>query len=177
MSNFNPRSRVGSDIGQHRTIIMRQVFQSTLPRGERRPIGERGSAVACISIHAPAWGATIAPYINDPTFSISIHAPAWGATHYACVKIHCFLNFNPRSRVGSDIGRGLKKMSKTISIHAPAWGATGFGASIKRAFTISIHAPAWGATGSKGGNSGKADISIHAPAWGATHAAHRRFGC
>ena len=99
----------GATLGGAEIFCGDYKFQSTLPRGERRPIGERGSAVACISIHAPAWGATIAPYINDPTFSISIHAPAWGATHYACVKIHCFLNFNPRSRVGSDIGRGLKK--------------------------------------------------------------------
>ena len=33
-----------------------------------------------ISIHAPAWGATIVNYANHERKNISIHAPAWGAT-------------------------------------------------------------------------------------------------
>ena len=33
-----------------------------------------------ISIHAPAWGATIADMRAQMTEMISIHAPAWGAT-------------------------------------------------------------------------------------------------
>ena len=78
---------------------------------------------------------------------ISIHAPAWGAT-----KIRVFgwvdgMNFNPRSRVGSDrnpailagflllfqstlprgerpSGLAARPPIVAISIHAPAWGAT-----------------------------------------------------
>ena len=55
-----------------------------------------------ISIHAPAWGATYCSPIASHKFSISIHAPAWGAT---C--LHQFLRmysiyFNPRPRMGSD---------------------------------------------------------------------------
>ena len=33
-----------------------------------------------ISIHAPAWGATVPPIRVTVHGNISIHAPAWGAT-------------------------------------------------------------------------------------------------
>ena len=127
MSNFNPRSRVGSDIGQHRTIIMRQVFQSTLPRGERL---------------------TMTFDLTPETF-ISIHAPAWGATPVGVVAIKT-------ERFQSTLPRGerpfrifLLLLPYQISIHAPAWGATLL-ASVKPSIgNISIHAPAWGATSCK----------------------------
>ena len=84
------------------TRIRRFIFQSTLPHGERRnktvakewaenfnPRSRMGSDMRLdydplchigISIHAPAWGATIL-HINLVNKSqISIHAPAWGAT-------------------------------------------------------------------------------------------------
>ena len=55
-----------------------------------------------ISIHAPAWGATILSIKAIPSICISIHAPAWGATA---------------------VWTGVFPLS-SISIHAPAWGAT-----------------------------------------------------
>ena len=34
-----------------------------------------------VSIHAPAWGATLIILVRvDPSSFVSIHAPAWGAT-------------------------------------------------------------------------------------------------
>ena len=33
-----------------------------------------------VSIHAPAWGATIVSCRISYRFFVSIHAPAWGAT-------------------------------------------------------------------------------------------------
>jgi len=33
-----------------------------------------------VSIHAPAWGATVDIYQGAVTGQVSIHAPAWGAT-------------------------------------------------------------------------------------------------
>ncbi len=56
-------------------------FQSTLPHGERLAIrnGRRGYGI--ISIHAPAWGATQ----KGPMFGSKL------------------VNFNPRSRMGSDL--------------------------------------------------------------------------
>ena len=55
---FNPRSREGSDhVGfQHALAIL--LFQSTLPRGERRKGFWRQAWIVGISIHAPARGAT-----------------------------------------------------------------------------------------------------------------------
>ena len=78
---FNPRSRVGSDEQYFIDAGDRSMFQSTLPRGERLiptfrisrpfmfqstlPRGERQEDIrvrlgnGVVSIHAPAWGATI----------------------------------------------------------------------------------------------------------------------
>ena len=55
-----------------------------------------------ISIHAPAWGATVHVVCGFGMSHISIHAPAWGATEQ---------DEKP-------------KVMTQISIHAPAWGAT-----------------------------------------------------
>ena len=78
-------------------------FQSTLPRGERQidylyevydylfqstlPRGERLSFYIFY-----CWG-----------YVISIHAPAWGATITLIFYEQNVHNFNPRSRVGSDL--------------------------------------------------------------------------
>ena len=58
------------------------------------------------------------------TQGISIHAPARGATLYPAVDIMAELNFNPRSREGSDCIPGNNQDRISISIHAPARGAT-----------------------------------------------------
>ena len=80
ISNFNPRSREGSDKSLCASSAVVRVFQSTLPRGERlivssflhipadfNPRSREGSDSKqnkvyrkfCISIHAPARGATL----------------------------------------------------------------------------------------------------------------------
>ena len=79
IADFNPRSREGSD------------------REERESIGH-----TCISIHAPAKGATDYKQLIKNMIDISIHAPAKGAT---CLLLEA-------------AGRAC------ISIHAPAKGAT-----------------------------------------------------
>ena len=86
-----------------------RLFQSTRPRGARLGVRIVLHAHRAISIHAPAWGATIVPYLGDYVIQISIHAPAWGAT-----------NLQP--------GAGPMVL---ISIHAPAWGATFISQSVK----------------------------------------------
>mgnify|MGYP004585385523 CR=1 FL=1 len=56
------------------------IFQSTLPRGERRLGSPPLQKKEGISIHTPAWGATP---VNETIViyrKISIHTPAWGAT-------------------------------------------------------------------------------------------------
>ena len=101
------------------------------------------------------------------------------------------LNFNPRSRKGSDtLWKSAFNAAPVISIHAPARGATG---CQRKDFTnlkfqstlpqgerhrrdtiimsgaiISIHAPARGATMEWNDCDLRGGISIHAPARGAT---------
>ena len=55
-----------------------------------------------VSIHAPAWGATLAVRIERQLEGVSIHAPAWGAT----------------------VPARKRRTIANVSIHAPAWGAT-----------------------------------------------------
>ncbi len=104
-TNFNPRSRTGSDdhkgrsqdtgtISTHAPAqgategeVFHQpqvfLFQPTLPHRERRLLSAQQKWPRCISTHAPAQGATDHLKINVP----------FG------------LNFNPRSRTGSDSKR------------------------------------------------------------------------
>ena len=79
-SDFNPRSREGSD------------FTCRL----------KGSCIN-ISIRAPARGATITSRKEYLRWWISIRAPARGATREHWRQIPTVAYFNPRSREGSDI--------------------------------------------------------------------------
>ena len=83
---------------------------------------------------------------------------------------HTEINFNPRSREGSDkSSQSLSNAVNQISIHAPAKGATSFpGRCASSSLRISIHAPAKGATDSAHNLRFIHRISIHAPAKGAT---------
>ena len=45
-SCFNPRSRVGSDLRSPFNFFVNALFQSTLPRGERR--NQQGRAAMCV---------------------------------------------------------------------------------------------------------------------------------
>ena len=80
-SGFNPRTRVGCDLLLLLSRATCLLFQSTHPRGVRRGhTKEEGSALP-VSIHAPAWGATlILALLLSLRSNVSIHAPAWGAT-------------------------------------------------------------------------------------------------
>ncbi len=101
---FDPRARMGRDLDRDGEGRKGHGFRSTRPHGARhlrRAVGKRRLNV---SIHAPAWGATLELTKRDlERLQVSIHAPAWGATP-------------PRN---TDPAR------HRVSIHAPAWGATG----------------------------------------------------
>ena len=108
-----------------RCVDVNLIFQSTLPRGERRPDPDDLPLFSGISIHAPTRGATYN-----------------GAKYF----IHC-ADFNPRSHEGSDKAISCKNKRKCkISIHAPTRGATDINLSGIVATEISIHAPTRGAT-------------------------------
>ena len=99
---FNPRPRVGGDIWPEIPVSHEAMFQSTPPRGGRRSGKGDIFQRRLVSIHAPAWGATLCFVYLLMFAAVSIHAPAWGATRCPCSAHHPFC----------------------VSIHAPAWGAT-----------------------------------------------------
>ncbi len=182
---------MGRDVHEAFRVGGVEKFQSTRPRGARR--NKRGHRYGL--------------------YCVSIHAPAWGATFRAIWKVYYDASFNPRARVGRDSGgvprlntsrvfqstrprgarlgagrfwvidirfqstrpRGARLIKKTIerakievSIHAPAWGATESFSNCRIGTTVSIHAPAWGATYPTFYIIQYNRVSIHAPAWGAT---------
>ena len=122
-AGFNPRSRAGSDFNDFISSINANLFQSTLPRGERlytqilievekcfNPRSRAGSDFVVnpapvsgnVSIHAPARGATLTKVSVLAIVIVSIHAPARGATGYYGAPAMSWNGFNPRSRAGSD---------------------------------------------------------------------------
>ena len=56
--SFNPRSRTGSDHGWQVQGSAGDLFQSTLPHGERPQLVDVEASRSTVSIHAPARGAT-----------------------------------------------------------------------------------------------------------------------
>ena len=168
IADFNPRSREGSDqwlpilfvhskISIHApargaTEVFRitpsmKLFQSTLPRGERRSRRQRLFEIARISIHAPARGATVVSILTCP--SNSYFNPRSREGSDVCFRVYERLSiyFNPRSREGSDNSvKPFVIRIDSISIHAPARGATLFRNVMQLETQISIHAPARGAT-------------------------------
>ena len=77
------------------------LFQSTLPRGERRLVPSHSS-----------WYLYFNPHSREGSDKSIAHIP----------KV--YQNFNPHSRVGSDKPCFAYSDTRTISIHTPAWGAT-----------------------------------------------------
>ena len=131
-SNFNPRSREGSDVNldaddkdwvisihapaKGATLLavmpsLNVLFQSTLPRRERPGRSFCPIMLCFISIHAPAKGATMCSrYSRYQSGNISIHAPAKGATAdmQAYVQKCRFQSTLPRRERRSTWFRGLK---------------------------------------------------------------------
>ena len=145
---FNPRSRVGNDLFASVTKFFATLFQSTFPRGERPvirvsvslstpfqstfPRGERQFDVSIflmstpISIHVPAWGTTLNPFV--PGIIPNYFNPRSRVGNDTCYTIICLFchYFNPRSRVGNDNSRKMYYPQYKISIHVPAWGTTNY---------------------------------------------------
>ena len=123
-----------------------------------------------VSIHAPAWGATVSG-IADRTAAVLFQStrPRGARRSHADIRraARAFQSTRPRGARPSLTLGGNRPIR--VSIHAPAWGATreAWYAGVKRAKfqstrprgarrhvvipagargTVSIHAPAWGAT-------------------------------
>ena len=169
------------------------MFQSTHPRGVRL-LAEMTHfpAIAAVSIHAPAWGATRFQCYGGKRHQVSIHAPAWGATRTPLLLSRLRISFNPRTRVGCDheffdnfIGifrfqsthpRGVRQMSRDARLVCHAFQST---------HPRGVRRPCRAADAADRGCfnprtrvgcdlekpayiSLSWEVSIHAPAWGAT---------
>ena len=167
-------------------------FQSTHPRGVRPAHSLYSHRPVSFQSTHPRGVRPRAAHIGWHRELVSIHAPAWGATGKSLTVSGATLCFNPRTRVGCDVGAVTSWLAGLlVSIHAPAWGATAqqsrrrqlpvrFQSTHPRGvrprilplaavpFTVSIHAPAWGATIFSKNAQRAREVSIHAPAWGAT---------
>ena len=128
-----------------------------------------GSQTIEVSIHAPAWGATHLRLCRTGCRTVSIHAPAWGATDLMYHRYHTQTCFNPRTRMGCDMGQtlhysrrmkfqsthphGVRLSSETRQLRSYSFNPrTRMGCdftyhtTVCRHDLVSIHAPAWGAT-------------------------------
>ena len=155
---FNPRPRVGGDLRdkRRRSAALWLLFQSTPPRGGRLdPLATRSSMTTWYLFQStpPRGGRPEESeriLVADGDF-VSIHAPAWGAT--LTVSDHAFARshacFNPRPRVGGDPGirSHRERGSDTFQSTPPRGGRPAFHRDAGRHQAVSIHAPAWGATG------------------------------
>ena len=83
---------------------------------------------------------------NNFSWLISIHTPAWGATviKFVAYKPKIFQSTLPRGERPETTNDESQYMK--ISIHTPAWGATSPYVNGVLKYSISIHTPAWGAT-------------------------------
>ena len=99
---FNSRTRMGCDMRTAIRSSCRILFQFTHPHGVRP------TSTSCLTATTP----------------VSIHAPAWGATMQVVVNVLLTTSFNSRTRMGCDFVAHLLLGLLHVSIHAPAWGAT-----------------------------------------------------
>ena len=147
---FNSRSRMGSDPRLRGWLRGTLQFQFTLPHGERLDLPGAVGQGDQVSIHAPAWGATITdknastkckfqftlPHGERPL----VRLPREVSELFQFTLPHgerprrrdapqSARGFNSRSRMGSDTVHRALRILRDVSIHAPAWGATSSGSS------------------------------------------------
>ena len=117
LRDFNPRSREGSDGIVHlRTVVSLDI-----------------------SIHAPARGATAYWWTMRCGSEFQSTLPR-GERRGVPGRENAGMNFNPRSREGSDDRRtGAENNGQKISIHAPARGATSILSKIHPMFLTISH--------------------------------------
>jgi len=187
--SFNPRARAGRDTQVHNAISVYFKFQSTRPRGARRPLSLEELADAMFQSTRPR-GARRSGCSSRPREAVSIHAPARGATRSWRSSTTIPSSFNPRARAGRDFPFVLRVMcwyrfqSTRPRGARPAWDEAGAtilkfqstrprGArqtssgshSTERSFNPRARA---GRDLQPGSTRDRQPVSIHAPARGAT---------
>ena len=144
-ANFNPRSRMGSDIASFYICASFDIFQSTLPHGERPSAYYRQDIHRNFNPRPPAWGATGNAGEYDIQQFISIHAPRMGSDDAEVENQGKSHHFNPRPPHGERLSvRSRPITAFTFQSTLPAWGATTYDYSDGYLTKISIHAPRMG---------------------------------
>ena len=118
-TNFNPRSREGSDNERQRYYLCIFRFQSALPRGERPSFPDTVVTADSISIRAPARGATPGAPVFVLRYKFQSALPR-GERRTSSPNRSPAGYFNPRSREGSDNNfhqKVLFSLSKNCLIH------------------------------------------------------------
>ena len=159
--HFNPRAPCGARRSSDTISIRASRFQSMRPVWGATRIFCRTARAVFISIHAPAWGATLPACPQACPAAFQSTRPR-GARLRVCNNLYHLLHFNPRARVGRDepiilrqnitanfnprarVGRDLTRQPLAISTGHFNPRARGILCGVQR--WISIHAPAWGAT-------------------------------
>ena len=144
MTSFNPRTRMGCD---PQSILSRSCLGCFNPRTRMGcdQLCDEGLIITEVSIHAPAWGATVChtchrelhkfqsthphgvrrkngqPRAEDEGFNPRTRMGCDKTRGHQRRKQHCF---NPRTRMGCDRYEQVYNRTVLVSIHAPAWGAT-----------------------------------------------------
>ena len=146
MSAFNPRTRVGCDsLSLLKRFVQVRSFNPRTRVGCDCDVIFFTPAPMILSIHAPAWGATVALMLRlrDGIFqsthprgvrhwTMNLLSPRKAFNPRTRVGCDCIGQrvmrgrnpFNPRTRVGCDVDRLGQRTLHGLSIHAPAWGAT-----------------------------------------------------
>jgi len=150
-------------------IVSYSLFQSTRPRGARPTADTICARLEKFQSTRPRGARPAPPPPPHAPAPVSIHAPAWGATVIARAPNSAGCSFNPRARVGRDRWQSAMrlKMARFQSTrprgarHDDVMTDHGLvmfqstrprGARLKnqqqqnRVCQVSIHAPAWGAT-------------------------------
>ena len=152
---FNPRARVGRDVIHVQRLDSVLVFQSTRPRGARRPAVAGDRLDGDVSIHAPAWGATPRRARDGRRANVSIHAPAWGATRQVWTRLNLDNKFQSTRPRGARRAKMFWRTSSAVFQSTRPRGARRYRpADTGRHSPVSIHAPAWGATSKRTWSSG-----------------------
>ncbi len=99
---FNPRARVGRDELFYGLTDADGLFQSTRPRGARHMLKQSMLWLHVVSIHAPAWGATLLHYCKYGLYYSFNPRARVGRDAVNFLKSRGFYSFNPRARVGRD---------------------------------------------------------------------------
>ena len=167
-------------------------FQSTHPRGVRQALRRQVFGPEKVSIHAPAWGATLLARVQHQGHCGFNPRTRVGCDWSVARPWACGAGFNPRTRVGCDLETLQREGFAEVSIHAPAWGATAAAVTMMRPSAFQSTHPRGVRQGPFCGQ-GRAvvfqsthprgvrhrekrqlpastGVSIHAPAWGATNA-------